>query len=263
MNDLKRELYRDGLQQAVKATGEVLTLLPRSINAALLPLHQWLLEREYNIEATKKLLEQKLQNVSPESIKPPEPYIAVPALQYISYCKDSEELRDMYANLLASAMNEVVRDGVHPGFVEIIKQLCPDEAKLLRRLSKWPVAPFVDVIAVGKNGFAMELVRKFSLIGEIAECEQPLEIGRYFDNLVRLGLLEIKSNVSLYGKHVYEETKEHPYIKERIQNHLKVGTDYSEIIYKEGYVQLTDFGMSFNKVCISPDNQLNTSTDNK
>ena len=78
------------------------------------------------------MLELKLEKVSPELIEAPEPYIAVPAVQYISYCMNNEELRNMYANLLANSMNKVVKDGVHPGFVEIIKQLSPDEAKFLK-----------------------------------------------------------------------------------------------------------------------------------
>ena len=83
-----------------------------------------------------KLLEKKLEKVSPEQIETPEPYIAVPALQYISYCMDNHELRDMYANLLASSMNKFIKNDVHPGYIEIIKQLCPDEAKILKYIAE-------------------------------------------------------------------------------------------------------------------------------
>lgn len=60
-----------------------------------------------------------------------EPYVAIPAIQQISYSYDSDELRDMYANLLANFMDKERSDLVHPSFVEVIKQLNPDEASSL------------------------------------------------------------------------------------------------------------------------------------
>lgn len=127
-----KEVYADVGHPIAKPTGELVGLVPRAIRAALAPVEKWVLEREYNVAETKKLLEEKLKNIPPEQIEAPEAYIAVPALQNISYCMDNDELRDMYANLLANSMTSIVKNGVHPGFVDIIKQLSPDEAKILR-----------------------------------------------------------------------------------------------------------------------------------
>ena len=121
--EIAKNVYNDAGKPVAKPTGELVGLIPRAIKAALSPLEKWILQREYNVAETKKLLEEKLQNTPPELIESPAPHIAVPAMQYISYCMDNEELREMYANLLANSMNKVVKDGVHPGFVEIIKQL--------------------------------------------------------------------------------------------------------------------------------------------
>ena len=134
IEEIGKPVYEDGLKPVVKPTGELAGLVPRAIKAALLPVEKWVLGREYNLEETRKLLEQKLADVPPEEIVSPEPYVAVPAIQYISYCMDSEVLRDMYANLLAKSMQEATKDGVHPSYLEIIKQLCPDEARLLKDL---------------------------------------------------------------------------------------------------------------------------------
>ena len=70
--EILRDAYADGGKPIVKPTGELVGLLPRTIKAALAPLEKWVLQREYNIEETKKLLEDKLKNVPPESIEPPE-----------------------------------------------------------------------------------------------------------------------------------------------------------------------------------------------
>ena len=59
---------------------------------------------------------------------------------------NSEELRNMYANLLAASMLKDEKENAHPSFVEIIKQLSPDEAKLLKKISESGDAyPLIDV----------------------------------------------------------------------------------------------------------------------
>lgn len=127
------EIYDDGLKPATKEAGQTLALIPRAINAALSGIRQWIANREYKVAETEKLLAIKLEHVGEEKIVPPEPYIAVPALQAISYSMDSEELKNLYANLLAKAMNSDTKDQVHPSFVEIIKQLSPMDAIVLKK----------------------------------------------------------------------------------------------------------------------------------
>ena len=130
------EFYNDGLKPSAQETGKALALIPRTINAALAPLRKWIAEREYSVSETERLLAIKLEGINAESIVSPEAYVAVPVLQAISYCKNSEELRNMYANLLATSMVENGKENAHPSFVEIIKQLSPDEAKLLKRIAE-------------------------------------------------------------------------------------------------------------------------------
>lgn len=93
------EIYDDGLKPTVQEGGKLIARIPRAINAALSGCDIWILNKEYNIEEIKKLLAKKLENVPIEKIVPPEPYIAVPALQAISYSMNNEELRELYANL--------------------------------------------------------------------------------------------------------------------------------------------------------------------
>ena len=75
------ELYDDGLKPAVQESGKTLSLLPKTINAALVPLRKWIAEREYSLAETEKLLEIKLRNIDYNKIVTPEAYVAVPALQ--------------------------------------------------------------------------------------------------------------------------------------------------------------------------------------
>lgn len=122
-NSLIQDVYSDVLQPAAKQTGKLLEKLPRAINAALSELDIWISKRENNIDKTKKLLEHELENQNPEKIVSPDPYVAVPAIQAISYSIDSDELRSMYAKLLSKSMHVDYQQQVHPSFVDISELL--------------------------------------------------------------------------------------------------------------------------------------------
>lgn len=251
--EIAKDLYQDVGKPVAQPTGELAGLLPRAIKAALAPLEKWILHKEYSVAETKKLLEDKLKDTPPELIQPPEPYIAVPAFQYISYCMDNENLRNMYANLLAKSMNTVLKNGVHPGFVEIIKQLTPDEAKILEYFSFEKTAPTISLKFEKENhaGFRY-FYKNFSNIGEYVRCEKPFDIPTYFDNLVRLGLLEYSEKVlSLSDKSKYQQLKRHPFIKNKIES-ASIPDGY-KVEIEEGFVRLTAYGKSFCGTCIDSD----------
>ena len=135
-NETIDKAYDDGFQPTVSEIGKLVGRIPKAINAAFAPLDIWIAKQENSIARTKKLLEQNLENVEPEKIVPPEPYVAIPAIQAISYSMDSEELRKMYANLLSKSIYSETKDFVHPSFVEIIKNLSPTDCYVFEYIMK-------------------------------------------------------------------------------------------------------------------------------
>ena len=245
------EAYKDTLQPTLKETGEILALIPRAIKVKLLPLEKYILNEEYNLAETKKLLAEKLKNVAPEQIVTPEAYIGVPALQYISYCMDSDILRDMYANLLAKSMYEVTRNGVHPSFLEIIKQLSPDEAKILSGLKANHFFPVVTLSFQNSNREARDIIRNFSDIGEKANCEFPehQSMLKYFDNMERLGLIRYVAR-TITDKNIYESLIKHSKIESARNNRPSDMDDSFHPQIFRGHYSVTQFGGDFIKVCI-------------
>lgn len=252
--EVAKDAYADAGKPILKPTGELVSLIPRAIKAALEPVEKWVLQREYNIAETKKLLEEKLQNTPPEMIQPPEPHIAVPALQYISYCMDNDELRDMYANLLANSMNSVVKNGVHPGFVEIIKQLSPDEAKLLKYMRSQHRIPTLGMKLLFSNGGHATILKDFSNAPELSGCEHTLESEQYIDNLVRLGLMKRSVNEWYHDEKIYEPLKNHSFIRfqwSQYADNKQNISDYQKLDYEKGYCELTAFGKNFCSICLT------------
>ncbi len=248
------EGYKDALQPSFKAIGGIVALPFRAIDAALSKPKLWVAEKQYNYERTRQLLAEKLQYTPEELIVTPENYVAVPALQQIAYCFDSDELRDMYANLLANSMNKVVKNGVHPGFVEIIKQLSPDEAKILRHFSIQKRVPTIGLKIDKDNGAHVIYVKEFSNVPELSMCENTTAGEKYFDNLVRLGLIERSQNgLYISNESVYESLKNHPYIKSRYESLEKQSeqiADFKKVDYIKSYCELTSFGKSFCSICL-------------
>ena len=97
-------IYDDGGKPAIREVGKFIARPLKLINALFQPLDMWLLNKEYNIEKTKLLLAERLKHVKEDDLVSPEPHVAIPAIIALSYSMDSEELRDLYANLLSKAM---------------------------------------------------------------------------------------------------------------------------------------------------------------
>lgn len=245
-------VYSDAVHPTMKAVGNIVALPFQAIDAALSKPRLWVLERQYNFERTRIILAEKLKDVSPDKIVPPDNYVAVPALQQISYCFDSDELRNMYANLLAASMQSDKKWGIHPAFVDIIKQLTPDEAKILKEIppDMYTYLPVLDVRIKDKNGVGFNVI--YSNYSDIAEkiCDYPQNICAYLENLDRLKLIELDKDAFLTNNEVYDNLKQSPRIQ-KITSRVLAGDKVYD--FKYGCFRLTSFGLSFVKMCILGD----------
>lgn len=207
--------------------------------------------RDEALNDVRQMITDKLQTIPAELIVAPAPRIVVPALQNASLTEESE-IREIYANLLASSMNSAVKNGVHPGFVEIIKQLSPDEAKIMKYIYSHNTIPTITLRYEDDDGGGVDVVKNFSNIGELVGCEQPFEINKYFDNLTRLGLLENLGQLSsLTHKELYEPLKNHSFLVRKINNLEQYRPLFTKTKMQESYIHISDFGKAFCSICLS------------
>lgn len=240
-------LYEDALQQTAQESGKTLALIPRAINAALVPLRQWIAEREYKLAETEKLLAQKLEHVGEDKIVTPEGYVAVPAIQAISYSMNSEELRNLYANLLAKAMNSDTKDMVHPSFVEIIKQMSPIDAKIFKIILESAVTPIISIVVEHKNDGGFHFFSEYCSWIELFSLNQ-CQVS--FNNLSRLGLIEIPQNDYYIDEKMYLPIFNNPLFQaaeKECQSHLLEGESMQ---YSYQYIKTTEIANLFYRICI-------------
>ncbi len=264
------QLYEDGLQDVAKESGKFLARIPKAINAALSGLDIWIAKREYNVEETKRILAIKLENIDPQKIVPPDPHIAVPAMQAIAYSMDSAELRNMYANLLAKAMNSDLKSSVRAAFVEVIKQMEPIDAVNLglfrNQMDGLPVAEYQKIVVSppeedsdGSNdddNFYVLQTNVFISNPDNLDIEaQAISLS----SLVRLGLITILWDISVsdYNYDSFKDTEMYHSLSALITpvpaDGYQVPRDLGlckEIRIVEGQALLTPFGSAFLSVCL-------------
>lgn len=113
------KVYDDLAHPTARSLGNTLSLLPRTIGVWLGKWEKWVINGEESIRLTAQAVQEKAAKIPEEKLTEPEPYVAIPAVQQLSYCYDSEELREMYANLLVSSMNIDTKQAVHPARLAI------------------------------------------------------------------------------------------------------------------------------------------------
>ena len=244
-------VYEDLLQPVAKQLGKSLETVGKAINVALLPVTGlvWGYENIQVFLATK--LADRLKDVPPEDIITPKPNVAGPAIEALRFTGHEESLSDMYANLLAAAMDKNTADGAHPAFVEIIKQLTPDEAKLISYFMKPLPFPLVSIRAehVDFEKGGHDIAVNISLLGSKANLELPHLVPTYLDNLCRLGLTDIPNDYAYIDKSLYTELEESAEVKLRQKPEL-LKPDYKFKVHQKA-VKVTNLGVQFGSICVT------------
>jgi len=192
---------------------------------------------------------EKLQNVPEENIVTPPPHVAGPALESLRYTGSIEELKELYANLIASSMDSATTQEAHPSFVEIIKQLSSDEAKLLTAFISTDQEPAVTIRNNRKdNSGGRDQFRNFTVLGERTGVSDHNRIPNYLDNLSRLGLIHIPESYALIGDNIYKHLDEHPFVKAITESIDKTDDRKSDIVHKT--IIVTGLGRQFINACV-------------
>ena len=242
------EVYKDALSPSVQTVGVMLSYLPRSIRLTFSRWEKWIVNGEETLKLTAEALKEKVSKIPENKLCEPEPYVAIPAMQQLSYCENNESLRDMYANLLASSMNIDTKWNVHPAFVDIIKQLTPDEAKFLKKLPAniMILHPLIDVKMSKKpEAGSHTLISNFTTFG-LDVIENKGNICSYIENLERLKIIEIPALSSISNKEVYEELKNSEMLKNSIHSSFK---EHFTIDYNYKLFNVTNFGAKLIETC--------------
>lgn len=243
--ELIEKVYDDGAKDFVHESGITVSLIPKAINAALVPMRKWIAEREYSLKETQILLEKKLKNISADEIVAPESYIAVPALQAISYSMDNEILRNLYANLLANSMNIKVKDSVHPSFVDIIKQMSPSDAQIFGEICVSEIRPTIDLsISINNEIGEKKHLYNITWINTYDYAEVLVSLS----NLQRIGLIQIDKGIEYTHDPNYEIVRKNiVYLNYKKKYERMTNVKINE---NKQFIKITPLGDLFYRICV-------------
>lgn len=242
--------YDDLVHPTAKSLGNTLSLIPRTVGVWLNKWEKWVINGEESIRLTTEAVRDKVAKIPTEKLDEPEPYVVIPVIQQLSYCYNSKELREMYANLLVSSMNIDTKDYVHPSFADIIKQLSPADANIIEEVRrKQNPLPIVTVrLNYKETKSFLELLIDYSidlfpLLGNTSTLCASLQ------NLQRLSIIKIR-----YDQMVKPETQYDVYFND--VNYKRLVKEYgsidkTDISFAKGLIELTEYGKSFCNVCCS------------
>jgi hypothetical protein len=208
-------IYQDAIQPAAKEVGVTLHTAAKCVNIALAPVSALVWGYDKIRDFVNTRVAEKLARIPQEKIVTPRPEVAGPVLEALRYTGHDDDLRELYANLLATAMDADTVANAHPGFVEIIKNLSPDEAKIMRLFAVRGEFPVVDLRTYDEKKPAEYTVwaNNLSFIGKEAGCAHQHLTRAYIDNLCRVRLLEI-TTAELAAPNTYEPLEADPMLEE-------------------------------------------------
>jgi hypothetical protein len=140
-----------------------------------------------------KKLAEKLKDTPPDRIVTPNPAVAGPTVEALRFVANEAALREMYTNLLATSMNAETAQNAHPAFVETIRQMVADEARIVNLIAAEESVIVSQVFLNRPNAWGHDRIEPsnismYAYLAKKPQCEFPSLIPSYLDNLRRLGV---------------------------------------------------------------------------
>lgn len=231
--------------------GRAALTVTKAINNALLPLaavnFAFDKARTYFETAFEADVAARLAEVPDEHVAEPKASVAGPALQGLAFSHEEPDLKAMYLSLLGTAMDARVAAEVHPAFVEIIRQIDAEEARLLRTVLNRPTGSALAIVELrivvaGPQSGWRTLGRNVMNIVNLS-TQEPAEIPRLpamIDNWVRLGLVSVEYGKFLLGEDAYAWVTARP-------EYLRFSSDPSNgnVVFEKGILAPTALGAQF------------------
>lgn len=191
-------------------------------------------------------LEKKVSAIPCENRVEPKVHTVCTALECMKYCIEEPELRGMFSTLIANSININMANHVHPSFGEIIRQLTPNDAKLIVWLKEHynvPMIRFKEKMINNNQYFILP----FMLI-QYSDCD-VIKLQLSIENLSRLKLINTIQGEPLAESKLYDDIKQtnnYIILRNSIIENMKEGY----VLFDEyGAIELTQFGRRFIEAC--------------
>ena len=238
------------VKEAANNLGQTAVTLTKTINNVLVPLaainFAFDKARAYFQGRFQQEIAEKACAIPPEHIVEPKASIAGPTLQGLAFTHEEPNLKELFLNLLATSMDGRVASEAHPAFVEIIKQLDSEDARLVQyTLRSENLVPIIQIRETFSNGAEYRILNNHVLDLRSQPFNSPMENPRLpamIDNWVRLGLVEVNYSDGLAHPEAYTWVNDRP---EYIRLLAGAPPENSKYDFQKGAMRRTQLGKRF------------------
>ena len=249
ISEIGKEVYKDAISPSMKTIGKTAEGLVKFLLSPIRGLI-WCWDKIEN--AVESGITKRLEGKTEEELTSPDPRIAVPAIQALTYSAQENEIREMFLNLLANDMQKDKKSLVHPTYVEIIKSMSPLDAHLLK------------ILSLKMNGYIKLVNPKVSPkknSGQIYSNATPdwflgftisdysiFDISSSLLHLQKFGLIDLMYDRTA-GTEEYAQIEDSPLLQP-ILAHYKNSNPEAILTFTHSVLNVNDYGKSFIKICM-------------
>lgn len=243
ISDVSNNVLTNLCIPASKQLGKSLGNIAGLLHTTTLPIKLFNQYAKKNYEK----LEEKLKDIPEENIREVEPEIGIPIMEKIAYTSN-DNLSELYTSLLANASQKDKIHLVHPGFVNKINSMAPDEAKILEFFRKKNNIPYIMFRAENENNDGLNISNNLTTLeNEINIDANTFQV--HLENLVSLSLIEDLQGRFLSQEGTYDSLENvYPQFKKSVEEN-QYGS-YNKLKVVKSYYRLSKVGETFLDACI-------------
>lgn len=161
-------------------------------------------QTEISIKDYKEKIGQEIIKIPEQLLQEPPLSIVGPAIEASKFHIEQEDIRTMFAKLIASSMDSSKNNITHSSYVEIIKQMTPLDAENLISIHKNNNSDLIVKykMIVDTGGFVEKYQNTY--LGNPKEKRQSI-IAPSLTNIERLGLVSIDYNLHRTSESAYDD----------------------------------------------------------
>ncbi len=199
------------------------------------------------LEEYEKECHKKIDAIPIEKRIEPDVQTAASALEASKYCAENKEVREMFANLIASSMNSDTADLTHPSFPEILRQMSSLDAQILSKFQfkkQYAICEYRQ--SVENGGYKLLDTNVFIHEYDNNELEDIKKREVSITSLVRCGVLIVNYTQGLRDDSQYDD-----FYKTGLYKYYTEKTSTpSAVTVKKGVISTTPLGDQLLSICL-------------
>lgn len=201
------------------------------------PLLKFGIVKKAELEKFKNDIQQQTTKIPEENRDRSKLGLVIKAIEDAKYQLNEEDIRSMYAKLIASTVDNRKNNSVTPRLATAVSQMGPNDALLLRHIKKqgYVVVPFGYLTKKDGEGFFPVTKKSIDFLKTGTLINQDVSL----DVLDSLGIIKMWTDVWLVDDLFKPSYKR---LESSLMANVPNEFQTSEIEFTKGYLKVTDFG---------------------